>query len=52
MTESPDKLDEILALQLSVAWVGEGRSQPRRLGWWQTDLIDDAGEIGLHGTLT
>lgn len=36
-------LDEILALQISVAWAGESRSQPRRLGWWQTDLVDDEG---------
>jgi len=36
-------LDQILALQLAVAWAGEGRCEPRRLGWWQTDLIDTAG---------
>ncbi len=36
-------LDEILALQLTVAWAGEGRCQPKRLGWWETDLIDEAG---------
>jgi len=36
-------LDAILALQLTVAWAGEGRSQPKRLGWWDTDLIDPAG---------
>lgn len=36
-------LDSILALQLTVAWAGEGRSQPKRLGWWDTDLIDVAG---------
>jgi hypothetical protein len=34
-------LDAILALQLTVAWAGEGRkSSPLRLGWWETDLID------------
>jgi hypothetical protein len=32
-------LDAILAIQLTVAWAGEGR----RLGWWDTDLIDEAG---------
>ncbi len=36
-------LDEILALQLTVAWAGEGRCEPPRLGWWQTDLVDPAG---------
>ncbi|HOU91094.1 MAG TPA: BREX-6 system BrxE protein [Polyangiaceae bacterium] len=38
-----DALDRILALQLLVAWAGEGRCEPRRLGWWDTDLIDGAG---------
>ncbi len=36
-------LDAILAIQLTVAWAGEGRCSPRRLGWWETDLIDEAG---------
>ncbi|WP_395830945.1 hypothetical protein [Archangium violaceum] len=36
-------LDTILALQLTVAWAGEGRCEPARLGWWQTDLVDEAG---------
>lgn len=36
-------LDAILAVQLTVAWAGEGRSEPKRLGWWDTDLIDPAG---------
>lgn len=36
-------LDEILALQLTVAWAGEGLSDPPRLGWWRTDLIDREG---------
>jgi hypothetical protein len=36
-------LDTILATQLTVAWAGEGRCSPRRLGWWDTDLIDEAG---------
>jgi hypothetical protein len=43
MNENPNPIDDILAFQLSVAWAGEGLSQPRRLGWWQTDLIDEAG---------
>ena len=36
-------LDVILAMQLTVAWAGEARCSPRRLGWWDTDLIDEAG---------
>lgn len=39
---TPEELDEILAIQLLIAWAGEtpggGTS---RLGWWKTDLIDD-----------
>lgn len=38
-----DKLDEILALQILVAWAGEGRCEPARLGWWSTDLVDEYG---------
>jgi hypothetical protein len=45
-------LDAILALQISVAWAGEARSQPKRLGWWQTDLADDAGGADLFARLT
>lgn len=36
-------LDVVLSVQLTVAWAGEGRCSPRRLGWWDTDLIDPAG---------
>src|SRR5688572_15591355 len=36
-------LDAILALQFTVAWAGEGRSSPRRLGWWETDLVSEDG---------
>ncbi len=38
-----DTLDQILSLQLTVAWAGEGICEPPRLGWWKTDLIDLAG---------
>lgn len=36
------ELDEILSVQLLLAWAGEapGGDHPR-LGWWKTDLIDD-----------
>jgi hypothetical protein len=40
---SDQDLDAILAIQLTVAWAGEGRCEPKRLGWWDTDLIDPAG---------
>jgi hypothetical protein len=36
----PDRLGVILALQFTIAWAGEGRCVPPRLGWWQTDLVD------------
>lgn len=37
------QLDEILALQLTVAWAGEAAGEPARLGWWRTDLVDREG---------
>lgn len=38
---APEHLDEILGIQLALAWAGEspGGEHPR-LGWWKTDLID------------
>jgi hypothetical protein len=36
-------LDTILALQVTVAWAGEGLCEPKRLDWWRTDLIDPDG---------
>ncbi len=36
-------LDQILALQLSVAYAGEGAGEPPRLGWWKSDLVDREG---------
>ncbi|HEY4014312.1 MAG TPA: BREX-6 system BrxE protein [Polyangiaceae bacterium] len=40
----PDEtLDAILALQVTLAWAGEGRCSPKRLGWWDTDLINQDG---------
>jgi hypothetical protein len=44
MTQLADAtLDLILAAQVTVAWAGEGRCRPKRLAWWDTDLIDEAG---------
>jgi hypothetical protein len=36
-------LDEVLAVQFLVAWAGEKRSKPPRFGWWDSDLVDEAG---------
>ncbi len=36
-------LDKIIALQIMVAWAGEGACEPKRLDWWRTDLIDEYG---------
>ncbi|MCY7406400.1 MAG: BREX-6 system BrxE protein, partial [Alkalinema sp. CAN_BIN05] len=36
-------LDSLLSLQLLVAWSGEGLSEPKRLNWWRTDLVDEGG---------
>lgn len=36
-------LDTILAMQIAVAWAGEARCDPPRLGWWDTDVVDPDG---------
>ncbi len=41
--DTPSDLDIILSLQIMAAWAGEGMSEPGRLGWWRTDLVDEAG---------
>jgi len=43
VSPAPADLDAVLALQLAVAWAGEGLCRPARLGWWQTDLVDEGG---------
>lgn len=45
-------LDEILGLQLLVAWAGEGKTDPPRLGWWRTSLVDEFGGEDLFKRLT
>ena len=40
---STSTLDTVLALQITVAWAGEGLCEPKRLDWWRTDLVDEAG---------
>lgn len=46
-----EQLDLILALQLTVAWAGEKACEPERLGWWDTDLIDEAAGGDLFARL-
>jgi hypothetical protein len=50
--ESAGALDEVLSLQLLIAWAGEtpGGDAPR-LGWWRTDLIDEQGGHDLLARL-
>ena len=38
-----EALNTLLAMQLTVAWAGEGLSDPKRLDWWRTDLVDAEG---------
>jgi hypothetical protein len=40
---SPDALDIILAIQLTVAWAAERQGEPSGLGWWETSLADPDG---------
>jgi len=50
MTErlEPAQLDQILSLQLNVAFAGEGE----RLAWWKSDLVDAAAGGDLFARLT
>jgi hypothetical protein len=48
---TPAQLDDILALQLAVAWAGETAGDPPRLGWWKTDLVDKEGGGDLWARL-
>jgi hypothetical protein len=48
---SPAELDDILALQLTIAWAGEAAGEPVRLGWWRTDLVDLEGGRDLFARL-
>ena len=45
-------LDEILTLQLAVAWAGESADEDeRRLGWWRSDLVSKYGGVALFERL-
>jgi hypothetical protein len=51
MLETAD-LDEILTLQLAIAWAGEQADEGApRLGWWKTDLVSKYGGIALFDRL-
>lgn len=42
--QSSETLDEVLSLQLLLAWAGEtAGGDNRRLSWWRTDLVDELG---------
>jgi hypothetical protein len=47
-----DQLDEVLALQLSIAWAGEANTEPKRMGWWRTGMCDEFGGEDLLKRLT
>lgn len=47
-----EALDRILTLQLAVGWAGEGRTDPPRLGWWRTALVDEFSGEDLLKRLT
>src|SRR3990172_1590249 len=40
---SVEALDTVLAIQIAVGWAGESRESTKRLGWWNTDLVDATG---------
>ncbi len=46
------QLDEVLKLQLIVAWAGETNVTPPRLGWWRTGMSDEFGGEDLLRRLT
>jgi len=45
-------LDLVLGVQVVVAWAGEGKSEPVRSGWWETDLVDELGGGDFFERLT
>ncbi len=51
MTLPHADLDAIVALQLTVAWAGERAAEPERLGWWETDLVDELAGGDLFARL-
>lgn len=47
----PEELDVVLMLQFLVGWAGEGLTDPPRLGWWSTQLLDKWGGEDLFKRL-
>ncbi len=47
-----EHLDQILQLQLAVAWAGESKTDPPKLGWWRTGMCDEFGGEDLLKRLT
>lgn len=45
------ELDTVLGIQITVAWAGEKGGEPARLGWWDTDLVDEAAGGDLFSRL-
>lgn len=52
MPLSDETLDELLTLQLAVAWAGESGDDEPRLRWWKTDLVSKYGGHALLAQLT
>lgn len=52
MKLSPEQLDEILTIQLVVAWAGESGEDEPRLRWWNTDMVSEFGGRDLFARLT
>ncbi len=44
-------LDRVLTTQLVIAWAGEAGEEPRRLGWWKSDLTSEFGGHDLFKRL-
>lgn len=44
-------LDTLLTLQLAVAWAGEAETDPPRLGWWRSTMVDDDGGRALFAEI-
>ncbi len=44
-------LDMVLTTQLAIAWAGEEGEDPRRLGWWRSDLTSEFGGHDLFSRL-
>ena len=48
---TPPTLDTILTLQFAVAWAGEADTDPPRLRWWRTSMVDPYGGEDLFKRL-